>query len=309
MYRAYASDPRARVNLGIRRRLAPLLGNNRRRIELMNGLLFSLPGTPVIYYGDEIGMGDNIYLGDRNGVRTPMQWSRRPQRRLLARQSAAALPAGDHRPGVPLRGDQRRSPAEQPELAVLVDETPDRVAEAVTRPSAAARWSCCSPPIARSWRSCGATRRNACWWWPTCRVLCSTWNWTCPISEHVPVEMFGGRVFPPSATPYPLTLGPHAFYWFLLARQPEKRSLRQFAPGHGLCPSCGRGGLGSVVSAGRENVDSVLPAFLMRRWSLAAADAVTRARLSDAARLESAAGPRFLAFVEFETGPPSAVRR
>ena len=75
MYRAYAHDTRARINLGIRRRLAPLLGNNRRRIELMNGLLFSLPGTPVIYYGDEIGMGDNIYLGDRNGVRTPMQWS------------------------------------------------------------------------------------------------------------------------------------------------------------------------------------------------------------------------------------------
>src|SRR5436190_23140166 len=75
MYRAYAGDRRARINLGIRRRLAPLLGNNRRRIELMNGLLFSPPGTPVLYYGDEIGMGDNIYLGDRNGVRTPMQWS------------------------------------------------------------------------------------------------------------------------------------------------------------------------------------------------------------------------------------------
>ena len=75
MYRVYARDPQMRVNLGIRRRLAPLLGNHRRRIELMNGLLFSLPGTPVIYYGDEIGMGDNIYLGDRNAVRTPMQWS------------------------------------------------------------------------------------------------------------------------------------------------------------------------------------------------------------------------------------------
>ena len=75
MYRAYASDPQARINLGIRRRLAPLLRNDRRRIELMNALLFSMPGTPVIYYGDEIGMGDNFYLGDRNGVRTPMQWS------------------------------------------------------------------------------------------------------------------------------------------------------------------------------------------------------------------------------------------
>jgi maltose alpha-D-glucosyltransferase/alpha-amylase len=75
MYRVYARDHRTRINLGIRRRLAPLVGNSRRKMELMNILLFSLPGTPVIYYGDEIGMGDNYYLGDRNGVRTPMQWS------------------------------------------------------------------------------------------------------------------------------------------------------------------------------------------------------------------------------------------
>jgi len=75
MYRAFAQDPRARINLGIRRRLAPLLNNNRRSIELLNACLLSLPGTPIIYYGDEIGMGDNYYLGDRDGVRTPMQWS------------------------------------------------------------------------------------------------------------------------------------------------------------------------------------------------------------------------------------------
>ena len=75
MYRIYARDPRARINLGIRRRLAPLMGDDRHKIELMNVLLFCLPGTPIIYYGDEIGMGDNYYLGDRNGVRTPMQWS------------------------------------------------------------------------------------------------------------------------------------------------------------------------------------------------------------------------------------------
>ena len=75
MYQAYAADPQMRLNVGIRRRLAPLVENSRRRIELLNGLLFSMPGTPVIYYGDEIGMGDNIYLGDRNGVRTPMQWT------------------------------------------------------------------------------------------------------------------------------------------------------------------------------------------------------------------------------------------
>ena len=75
LWSTYANDPRARINLGIRRRLAPLMDNDRRKIELMNSLLLSFPGTPIIYYGDEIGMGDNIYLGDRNGVRTPMQWT------------------------------------------------------------------------------------------------------------------------------------------------------------------------------------------------------------------------------------------
>lgn len=75
MYKVYVKDPRARINLGIRHRLAPLMTNNRKKIELLNYLLFSMPGTPVIYYGDEIGMGDNFYLGDRDGVRTPMQWS------------------------------------------------------------------------------------------------------------------------------------------------------------------------------------------------------------------------------------------
>ena len=75
MYREYAEDPRMKLNVGIRRRLAPLMDNGRRRLELMHSLLFTLPGTPVLYYGDEIGMGDNIYLGDRKGCRTPMQWT------------------------------------------------------------------------------------------------------------------------------------------------------------------------------------------------------------------------------------------
>jgi maltose alpha-D-glucosyltransferase / alpha-amylase len=75
MYTEYAKDPRMKINLGIRRRLAPLLDNGRDEIELMHAILFSLPGSPVLYYGDEIGMGDNVYLGDRDGVRTPMQWT------------------------------------------------------------------------------------------------------------------------------------------------------------------------------------------------------------------------------------------
>ncbi len=75
MWGEYAKDPRAKLNLGIRRRLAPLLNNGRRQIELFHGLILSLPGSPILYYGDEIGMGDNVYLGDRDGVRTPMQWN------------------------------------------------------------------------------------------------------------------------------------------------------------------------------------------------------------------------------------------
>ena len=93
MYLAYSADRAHALNLGIRRRLAPLLDNNRRRIELMNSLLFSLPGTPILYYGDEIGMGDNIYLGDRNGVRTPMQWNADRNAGFSPRQPGEAVSA------------------------------------------------------------------------------------------------------------------------------------------------------------------------------------------------------------------------
>ena len=131
MYRVYARDRQARINLGIRRRLAPLLNNDRRRIELMNALLCALPGTPVIYYGDEIGMGDNIYLGDRHGVRTPMQWS--PDR------NAGFSEANPQRLYSPVIIDPEylfetvnvENAAEEPALAVVVDEAADRLAAAL----------------------------------------------------------------------------------------------------------------------------------------------------------------------------------
>ena len=133
MYRVYARDRQARINLGIRRRLAPLLGNNRRKIELMNGLLCSLPGTPVIYYGDEIGMGDNIYLGDRHGVRTPMQWS--PDR------NAGFSGANPQRLYSPVIIDSEylfetvnvETQQKNPHVAVVVDEAVDRAAAALCR--------------------------------------------------------------------------------------------------------------------------------------------------------------------------------
>ena len=138
LWSTYATDPRARINLGIRRRLAPLMDNDRRKIELMNSLLLSLPGTPIIYYGDEIGMGDNIYLGDRNGVRTPMQWT--PDRNGgFSRADPARLYAPMHHgPGLRLRGRQCRGAVAQPVVAAELDQAADRGAQVDARRSAAA---------------------------------------------------------------------------------------------------------------------------------------------------------------------------
>ena len=169
MYRAYAQDPRARINLGIRRRLAPLMDNNRRRIELMKVLLFSLPGTPILYYGDEIGMGDNYYLGDRDGVRTPMQWTADRNAGFSTRQPAAALPAGHHRPGVPFHDDQRGEPEPQSLFAAVVHAADHRNAQAIQGLRARQHRSSCPPTTARSSRSCGSTTARAFWSWRTCR--------------------------------------------------------------------------------------------------------------------------------------------
>ncbi len=217
MYRAYASDPQARINLGIRRRLAPLLGNNRRRIELMNGLLFSLRGTPVIYYGDEIGMGDNVYLGDRNGVRTPMQWS--PDRNAgfstANRQRLFLPPIVDpeyHHEAVNVEAQQanphsllwwmrrlialrKRHPAfgrgsieiltpENRKVLAFVRRHDDETLLIVANLSRYVQWT------------------------------------SLDLSEFagmVPVELFGSVEFPPiEGSSYPLTMGPHSFYWFQL---------------------------------------------------------------------------------------------
>ena len=133
MYQRYAADPQMRLNVGIRRRLAPLVENSRRRIELLNTLLFSLPGTPIIYYGDEIGMGDNIYLGDRNGVRTPMQWSGDRNGGF-----SRADPARLYAPPImdPVYGYQAINVEAQeryPVLAAQLDEAADRDAQAAPR--------------------------------------------------------------------------------------------------------------------------------------------------------------------------------
>jgi maltose alpha-D-glucosyltransferase/alpha-amylase len=217
MYRAYAQDPRMRLNVGIRRRLAPLLGHERKRIELMNALLFSLPGTPIIYYGDEIGMGDNIYLGDRNGVRTPMQWS------------------ADRNAGFSRANPQRLySP-------VIID--PEYHYEAwnveaqQANPHSELWWM--KRLIALRKQLKGFGRGSIDFLQPDNRrvlvflrrhedqivlVVANLSRYVQAVELDlaefnglVPVEAFGRTAFPPIGDlPYFLTIGPHGFYWFLL---------------------------------------------------------------------------------------------
>ncbi|MBA2565210.1 MAG: maltose alpha-D-glucosyltransferase, partial [Gemmatimonadetes bacterium] len=289
MYRFYARDARARINLGIRRRLAPLLGNGRRRIELMNGLLFSLPGTPVVYYGDEIGMGDNIYLGDRDGVRTPMQWS------------------ADRNAGFSRANPQRLL------LPVVVDpeyhfETVNVEAQQASRHSLL-WWMKRVIALRKGHRAFGRGRievlhpRN----WKVLaylrvhedeRILV-----VANLSRFVqyveldlpadrgstPLELFGRTEFPPLAdAPLFLTLGPHAFYWFSLV--PARLASRPGAAvvqGESGLVTVGEG-WESVFAPGRprRELESLLPEFLAGRpWFAGDGRTIESATLEDALAL------------------------
>ncbi|MEG3848164.1 maltose alpha-D-glucosyltransferase [Microcoleus sp. herbarium19] len=229
MYRVYAQDTQARINLGIRRRLAPLMGNNRRRIELMNALLLSLPGTPVLYYGDEIGMGDNIYLGDRNGVRTPMQWS------------------GDRNAGFSRANPQRlyAPPIVDPEYHY------ESVNVEAQRGNPSSLWWWMKRLIAVRQRFQAFGRGTCEFLYPENRkVLAFVRTYQdehilvvanlsrfvqtaeldlSPFKGAVPVEIFGRTEFPAvGEVPYFLSLSPHTFYWFTLTVKQEEFSLHGF---------------------------------------------------------------------------------
>jgi len=238
MYRMYAHDTQARLNLGIRRRLAPLLSNDRKKMELMNGLLFSLPGTPVIYYGDEIGMGDNFYLGDRNGVRTPMQWS------------------ADRNAGFSRTNPQR--------LYLPVNIDPEYHYEAVNvetqqnNPDSLLWWMKRLITLRKHFKAFG--RGSLEFLYPENRkVLAFLRRYEdeailvvanlSRLAQHtglnlaefngkVPVEVFGQTEFPIiGEAPYSITLSPYAFYWFSLEfRQPEPIELYT-APAEVLVPT------------------------------------------------------------------------
>jgi maltose alpha-D-glucosyltransferase/alpha-amylase len=217
MYRAYAHDPQMRINLGIRRRLASLLGKDWNRIELMNALLFSLPGTPVLYYGDEIGMGDNIYLGDRNSVRTPMQWS--------ADRNAGFSKASPHRLFLPIVVDP-----ESHYEAFNVEAQQNN-------PHSMLWWMKRLIAMRKRYKAFG--RGTLEFLYPdNHRVLAFIRRYQdevilviANLSRFVqyagldlsafkgtsPTELFGRAQFPPiGESPYFLTLGPHSFYWFAL---------------------------------------------------------------------------------------------
>ncbi|MBO1078206.1 maltose alpha-D-glucosyltransferase [Roseomonas haemaphysalidis] len=220
LWDTYAADKRARINLGIRRRLAPLLERDRRRIELMNSLLLSMPGTPVLYYGDEIGMGDNIHLGDRDGVRTPMQWS--PDRNggfSRANPASLVLPAimdpiyGFQAVNVEAQASDPHSPLNWTRRMLAVRKRH----QAFGRGSFGYLYPGNRKILAYTREYEGETILCVCNLSRTAQAV------ELDLASHagkVPIELVGGASFPPiGQLTYLLTLPPYGFYWFLLATE------------------------------------------------------------------------------------------
>ncbi len=282
MYRVYAADPQARINLGIRRRLAPLLGNDRRRLELMYGLLFSLPGTPAIYYGDEIGMGDNVYLGDRNGVRTPMQWS--------SDRNAGFSTADRQRLYLPVVTD-----AEYHYEAV-------NVAAQQSNPQSLLWWM--RRTIALRKRHPAFGRGSLRFLHPGNRRvlafiredgeetllvvanLSRYAQWTeLDLAAHagqVPVELFGEVEFPRiGAHPYHVSLGPHSFLWFRIVPDPTVSQGQAWHEGD--VPELRWGGdLAELLGRRGDAVADVILRWMQTRsWYRGAGQPVQAARIAE----------------------------
>jgi maltose alpha-D-glucosyltransferase/alpha-amylase len=302
MYRVYANDPQARINLGIRRRLAPLLGNDRRRIELMTGLLFSLPGTPVIYYGDEIGMGDNMFLGDRNGVRTPMQWS------------------ADRNAGFSRANPQRLY------LPVIID--PDFSFETVNVQAQQENqhsllwWTRRLIGLRQRFKAFG--RGSLEFLYPSNRkVLAYARRWereqvlvvanlsrhaqfveldTALLRDTVPVEAFGGTDFPPVGDrPYLLTLGPHSFYWLELRPRAAAADVSATAAEAELPRLRAAVAWEDLFQDGSpDGLEELLPRFLARRGWFVPQARVKTAEIVDAVSVPCGTDNAWLTLVRVE---------
>jgi maltose alpha-D-glucosyltransferase/alpha-amylase len=322
MYRMYAADPRARINLGIRRRLAPLMQNDPDRIKLMNSLLLSMPGSPIMYYGDEIGMGDNIYLGDRNGVRTPMQWS--PDR------NAGFSKADPQRLYLP------------PIMDPVYGYEAVNVEAQLRDPSSLLNWMKRILAVRKLSRAFGRGRIT--FLRPGNRkvlaylrelgdeaILCvanlarSAQPVELDIARlrgRVPVELMGRTAFPPIGDlPYLLTLPAYGFYWFRLAtdvevpRWHEERLAREDLPALVLFDGWSsffrdrvvpwRIGMAERVHTQLEQ--EVLPRFLeSQRWYAGKGEAVKRAKLVDHALWTVKRESWMLALLEMEGGAEPA---
>ncbi|WP_342648932.1 maltose alpha-D-glucosyltransferase [Pseudomonas sp. REB1044] len=277
LWNYYAEDRRARINLGIRRRLAPLLQRDRRRIELLTSLLLSMPGTPTLYYGDELGMGDNIYLGDRDGVRTPMQWSpdrnggfskADPQRLVLPPvmdplygYQTVNVEAQSHDPHSLLNWNRRLLAVRNQQKAFgrgtlrMLSPSNRRILAYVreyTDGQGSTEVILCVANVSRAAQAA--------------ELDLSAYV------DKVPVEMLGGNAFPPiGQLPFLLTLSPYGFYWFLLASHDSLPSWHN-TPSEGmpeLTTLVLRQRLEELLEAPSVDTlqDAILPQYLpKRRW-------------------------------------------
>ncbi|ABF40487.1 trehalose synthase [Candidatus Koribacter versatilis Ellin345] len=307
MYRTYAHDRTARINLGIRRRLAPLLENDRRKIELMNALLFSLPGTPVVYYGDEIGMGDNIYLGDRNGVRTPMQWS--------ADRNAGFSKANPQKLYLPVNIDP-----EYHYEAVNVESQQNN-------PHSLLWWM--KRVIAQRTQFKAFGRGTLEFLYPSNRkvvayirqyedetilVVANLSRFTqCAeldlsrFNGLAPVEIFGRARFPNiTEQPYFFSLGPHAYYWFhLQPREVTHESLTTNAAAPSVPTILVESTADVFAPATRDAFFRLLPAMLVSRpWFQGKSKTIRSLDLGDAIPLPQTGAYVVLLNVDYADGDP-----
>ena len=303
MYLAYSADQRMRINLGIRRRLAPLVDNNRRRIELLNSLLFSFPGTPILYYGDEIGMGDNIYLGDRNGVRTPMQWN--------ADRNAGFSRANPARLYSPVIMD----PVWGYEAINVEAQQSD--------PSSLLNWMRNMIALRKLFRVFGrgaleflnpANRKVLAYLrrFQDEQILCvaNLSRFAQPVDLELaelegmtPVEMLGYVQFPRiEHQPYRLTLGPYGFLWLELhgKSEPEVVSEKE------LPPLFAENWEALLEGNARSQFESViLPEYLgKQRWFAGQKRRLQSARIVDWARLSPSSAAFAILEVRFKSGDP-----
>jgi maltose alpha-D-glucosyltransferase/alpha-amylase len=307
MYLAYSADPRMRINIGIRRRLAPLLDNNRRRIELLNSILFSFPGTPILYYGDEIGMGDNIYLGDRNGVRTPMQWS--PDRNA---GFSRANPARLYSPVImdPVWGYEAINvEAQQNDPSSLLNWMRNMIAlrklfQVFGRGSLRFLDSSNRKVLAYVRQFDGEM------------VLCvaNLSRFAQPVQLDlagmegmIPVEMLGYVEFPAiTKQPYSLTLGPYGFLWLEIQAAPNTAAeLAEEGTEQAFYVENERDWQTVLAGEGVHKLETLLPGYLQRqRWFGGKSRSLLRVEVTDSALFEEKRSALVWIKVEYAEGGP-----